>query len=160
MNTSLQEQVQALYEAGLEKFAGDQELAKSFVEGFVKEAFSPNMGAKFWEGGAAALGGGLVAAGLGLGIHGLSSALSGANEAGLKTKFEAAFAQVKRTNPVVIDADPIKVRSYAETIFKFAPRVAADPNLLSSVLASAVHGEGVDTTTIRALADLDARVLQ
>lgn len=157
----MKEQVQALYELGLEKFAGDAEQAGSFVEGFLKEAsggFLTNP--EFIKGLQSTAGKGVMALGLGLGIHGIATMMASANTSALKSKFEQALQQVVRTNPIVADYDQGKVRSFAETIFKFAPNVAADPNLLAHVLSNACHGESLDTTTIRALADLDSRVVE
>lgn len=161
----MKEQIQELYEHGLEKFAGDHTKAQEFVEGFLKEAsgapvltFAQNLQKGLGSGLGQAAGAGLMGIGLGLGIHGLSSAFQHANTGFLKEKFEAALSSAIRTNPILVDADPHKVRSYAETVFKFAPHVATDPNLLSSILANAVHGEGLDPMTIRTLADLEGRV--
>jgi len=159
--TDIKQQIADLYQDGLEKYAGDETLAKSYVEGFFKEALNYGNILKGVEDGLGkGIGAGLVGVGLGLGIHGISSALSGVNNAAQKSRFNAAYDHVLATNPIVQNADPAKVRSYAETIFKFAPQVAGDPNLLSSVLAGSVHGEGVDTMTIRSLADLEARVVE
>lgn len=157
---------------GMEKYAGDEDKAAAFVEGFVKEsssyygqmagdAFSGILHSPgFGEGLHKALGTGVGALALGFGVHGLSTMLSGANTQALKGKFDKAFAEVTAHNPIVQNAEPAKVRSYAETIFKFAPHVACDANLLSSILANAVHGEGIDPMTIRTLADLEGRLVE
>lgn len=159
----MRDQIQQLYDLGLEKFAGDQTKAEAFVEGFVKEAFNVDMG-EFTKGYSGGLGGGLgkgvIALGVGLGIHGIASAMSAANNSALRSKFEKALSHVSQTNPIIKDYDQGKVRSFGETIFKFAPHVAADPNLLAHVLSNACHGESLDTMTIRTLADLDGRVVE
>jgi len=167
----MKEQLQELFAMGMEKYAGDEDKAAAFVEGFVKEAadyfgsagaaFSGILGSPgFAEGMHKAIGTGVGALALGFGVHGLSTALSGANTQALKGKFDKAFADVSAHNPIVQNAEPAKVRSYAETIFKFAPHVACDANLLSSILANAVHGEGIDPMTIRTLADLEGRLVE
>lgn len=153
------EQIQEVYNYGLEKYAGDETKAKEFTVGFLKEATDPFRPMQvFGEGALKALGAGAVGVGLGLGIHGLSSAFNHAGTQFLRDKYLAALSKAKQSNPILADADSSKVQSYAETVFKFAPHVAADPNLLSSILANAVHGEGLDPMTIRTLADLEGRI--
>jgi hypothetical protein len=51
--------------------------------------------------------------------------------------------------------DPEKVLSFATTIFNYAPTVASDPNLLSSVLSNALHGDSIDPMTIRTLMEME-----
>ena len=157
----MKQQILEIYELGLEKFAGDTNAAKSFTVGFIKEAYSQHT----WEadaisGAFKALTGGAVGIGLGLGMHGLSTAMNAAGTNSLRTHFQTSLARVKATNPLLEDADSSKVDSYAETIFKFAPHVAADPNLLSSVLGHCVQGEGVDTTNLKTITDLDAKLIE
>lgn len=100
------------------------------------------------------LAGGLVGA---LIIKGLNSSGSYLSNNTLRSKFEFALAQVKNNNKIVKNANPVKVQSYANTIFTFAPNVASDPNLLSSLLVNAVLGEGVDPITIKSITDLEGR---
>jgi hypothetical protein len=151
---------QEIYEIGLEKFAGDGNLAQEFVEGFVKEAVNLTGLGEFLIGHAGkAVATGVTGLALGLGIHGVSSALNAAGTANLRAKYEEALRHVTSTNPLLGQADSAKIRSYGETIFKFAPHVAADPNLLSSILANAVHGEGIDPMTVKTLAELESRVI-
>lgn len=147
------ELISIVYEYGLEKCAGDEQRAKEFAVGFLKEAFTAELGKGFVNGLGAA-GAGLVA---GLAIHGLSSGFQGAAMKNLRERFEKALTQAIASNPILQGADESKVRGFAETMFRFAPHVASDPNLLSSLLANAVHGESVDPNTIRALADLESR---
>jgi hypothetical protein len=95
--------------------------------------------------------GALGALGVGMGAyHAVNSQL-------LLSKFRAALAKVRETNPIVSAAPEDKVNSYAETIFKFAPHIASDPNLLSSILANVLYGEGVDATTIHTLMQMEER---
>lgn len=146
-----------IYNIGLEKFAGDETKAKEFTVGFLKEAFfNP---ADFAAGATKALGAGAAAAAVGLGIHGLSSTMSAVSNSNLKQKFETVLSQIINEAPLLKNADPVRVRSYGETVFKFAPHVAADPNLLKTILSGAIHGDGIDPMTIRTLADLETRYL-
>jgi hypothetical protein len=56
-----------------------------------------------------------------------------------------------------MDADRGRVKGYADTVFRFAPNVASDVNLLTSILANAVHGESIDPMTIKTLTELENR---
>jgi hypothetical protein len=166
-NTMLNENIQELYQVGLEKFAGDTAAAKDFVLGFLKEAAGADAVAKsvgmlgsIGSGALKTLGTGAAAFGIGLGMHGISTLINNAGNNKLKEAFSSSLAHVVATNPIVQDADSARVNSYAETIFKFAPHVACDSNLLSSILANAVHGEGIDPMTIRTLTDLEAKLME
>lgn len=156
----MKEQILEVYNLSLEKYAGDTEKAKEFTIGFMKEAarvpltFSGEM----FKGMAGGLGAGVAGLGLGLAIHGVSSAFNSASTANLHAKFQKALETAIRSNTLLEHADRSKINSYAETVFKFAPHVAIDVNMLSSILANAVHGEGLDPMTIRTLTDLEARV--
>jgi hypothetical protein len=159
----MKEQIKQLVrEHAMTKFASEEEV-NTFMEGFEKEAgFSGQMGKYITNGGAndvilkAALGLGAALAGVGV-VKGINSASSMASNYQLRGKFDLALSQVMANNRVVKDADPVRAKSYAETIFKFAPHVASDPNLLSSILANSVLGEGVDSQTIKSLTDLEGR---
>ena len=94
-----------------------------------------------------AAGKGLMGIGLGLGLHGLNAATSHVANMGLHSDFLKALTHAVQSNPVLKNADEAKVLQYGETIFKFAPHIAGDANLLSSILANAVHGEGIDPMT-------------
>lgn len=161
----IKEILSQVYEYGLEKFAGDEIQADEFLEGFLKEAaaagmFSSGAGKmmnNILEGGATALGKGVIGFGLGLAAHGVASTLSGMGNANLHEKFTKVLADVRTKSPLLKNADRGKVDSYAETIFKFAPHVAIDPNLLTAILSNAVHGEGIDPMTIRTLSDLEEK---
>ena len=73
----------------------------------------------------------------------------------LRIKFLKALETAISTNRVLKAADKERVVSYAETIFKHAPNVSTDANVLSSILANAVHGEGIDVRTIEMLTNLE-----
>jgi F0F1-type ATP synthase beta subunit len=75
----------------------------------------------------------------------------------LYRKFTEALKTVSESNRIIRNADRNKVLSYADTIYKFAPHVASDVNLLSQLLANAIHGEGVDPTTIETITRLEER---
>lgn len=146
-----------------------QEERDAFLEGFHKEASlglaggagnlagyvssalqNPNIGRPL-----GALAVGLLGVGL---AKGITSTSSGVSTLVLRTKFSTALSQVMSSNKIVRNADPEKVKSYAETIFKFAPHVAADANLLAFTLANIVQGEsGIDMATIKSLTDLEGR---
>jgi hypothetical protein len=153
-----------VYQLGLEKFAGDQKQAVEFVEGFAKEAgfmdvlkgnadgnrgFIPSI----MEGAGKGLGGALVSGVVGA----LGSAATSIGNGSLHNKFMMALEHAINTNPLLKSAKREKVIQYAESIFKFAPHVSTDTNILSSILANAVHGEGIDPLTIKTLVDLESK---
>lgn len=148
---------QEIYKLGLIKFAGNQEAAHSFVKGFTKKAGVLDARG-ITKGLSEGLGKGVATTllGAGLGVAGLAA--SGLAQRAMHTKFLQALDQAVTRNPVLREADKDRVVEYGETVFKFAPHVACDVNLLSSILANAVHGEGIDPMTIRTLADLEGRV--
>ncbi len=162
----MKEQIVELYELGLEKFAGDENAAKAFVSGFLKEAMFGNIlnktgqtfGQAVLEGGAKGLGMGVAGLAIGLGIHGLSSSVNAANTASLRGKFQEVLSRVVKESPILQNADKDKINSFANTIFSFAPKVATDPNLLSTVLVNSIHSESLDPTTIRSLVDLESKI--
>ncbi|MNK09992.1 hypothetical protein D3C87_280020 [compost metagenome] len=154
---------------GLEKFAGDESLADTVVEGFVTEFIKE--AAKIQEhGGPEAfkvmVNGLAESIGKGMGGLAVTTAITGlanmANIVGsdrLHTKFLEALHRAISMNALLRDPqNEMKAKQYAATIFKFAPHVATDPNVLSSVLANAVHGEGIDPQTIKSLTDLEGRL--
>lgn len=156
--------IQEIYNIGLNTFNGDADAARDFTAGFLKEAAfgvsSQTAMQLVRDGGLKSVGMGVGALALGLGIHGISSAMNAAGTANLRSHFETALSQVTKTNTIVADAESSKVRSYAETIFKFAPHVAADVHLLNTLLVSAVHGEGIDPTIIKNVVDLEAKITE
>jgi hypothetical protein len=163
----MKEQILEVYNLGLEKYAGDTEKAKEFTVGFLKEASGADLPLKFMDavfqgnalkGIATGIGAGVAGLGLGLAVHGMSSMFNNASTAILHAKFIKAVDTAAQHNALLSNADRSKINSYAETIFKFAPHVATDVNMLSSILANAVHGEGLDPMTIRTLTDLEARI--
>lgn len=167
MTQSLYEQVQEL---ALEKYAGDKEQATAFTEAFIKQAFFGELNkeaaapvgfmGKLFEGAGQALGAGAIGLGLGLGMHGLSSAIRGANDMGLRSKFEQALHSAVQGNEMLRHAlteHPGRVEAFADTLFKFAPHVVCDPNVLAHLLVNAVQGESVDIATIKTISELENR---
>lgn len=155
--------LEKIKQLGLEKFAGDETLAAEFVAEFVVEFVKEaalmdaravgNISSGLYKAVGAGLGGLLV----GAGIHGVSSAMKSAQGHYLHEAFEHALSRALSENSVLREANPGKVRQYAETIFKFAPNVAADPNLLQTILANAIHGQGIDPMTMKTLTDLESQ---
>lgn len=156
-------------------FYTNEEELEAFMSGFEKEAqgnlfgaagigdffrspqFKENIASGLATGGARALAGlgvGLLGAAIVKGVNATSHRLDSAQ---LRANFEIALNKVREGNRVVKGAKPERVTEYANTIFKFAPNVAADPNLLSSILANAVLGEGIDPQTIKVLTELESR---
>jgi hypothetical protein len=147
----------------LEKL-GSEEAVNAFMEGFEKEAQGnlfggPSMAAKFFANSE------VQKVGLGLGasllgailVKGVSTGAKAVEGHGLRAKFEMSLAQVMSSNKVVKGARPERAREYAETMFKFAPHVASDPNLLGAILSNAVLGESIDPQTIKTLVELEGR---
>jgi hypothetical protein len=146
----------------------------AFMEGFEKQAelhkealfgSASRFAERFATGFGTKVPGVLAQAGVGLGVGlatagivaGINAGASALNNNGLKSKFEAALQYVLNTNKIVKGGKPDKVRSYAQTLFSFAPHVASDQNLLSTLLANAVLGEGIDPMTIKSVTDLEGR---
>src|SRR6266581_8467162 len=165
------EKIRAL---AMEKLASEAEV-DAFMEGFMEKAASRydaflnpiKEAAKYvphstsWGDLAGKAGIGLTTALLGAGIVKGISAISGSvDKSKLRSRFEMGLAQVMSSNRIVKAANPARVKGYAETIFSFAPHVASDPNLLSSLLANVVQGEGVDPMTIKTLVDLEGRFVE
>lgn len=149
-------------ELAMEKFASVEEV-DAFMAGFEKSAlFHGNFGGVLMKGlnnielakplGALAVG--LAGAAI---IKSVSSGTAIASEYKLRGRFDMALAQVMSGNKIVRGARPEKVKDYAETIFRFAPHVASDPNLLASTLANVVQGEGIDANTVKMLVELEGR---
>jgi hypothetical protein len=148
---------------GLEKFAGNEAMASEFVSGFAKAAlqkqasFREGMSIDLASGFSGAIGKGLGATAVGLALGGVSGALKNIHTGALHTQYMTALQKAIASNPVLRGEDKNRVIGYADTIFKFAPNVATDSNLLSSILANAIHGEGIDPMTIKTLTELESR---
>lgn len=171
---------QSVKQHAFEKYAGDESKVAEFMEGFKEqlekkaaespfghasfEGFGGKTGPSLHEdlskGLIGAVGKGLGGLAVGMGIAGISKAFSSANNSALHTKFLSALERAIASNSILRDADKGHVTQYADTIFKFAPNVATDSNLLSSILANAVHGSGIDPMTIKLLGDLEGRYIE
>ena len=146
----------------------DKASAEAFVDTFMEKVASFmgfDSGAHFLrdhskhigEGFGKALGG-LAVAAIGAGVAtAVLSGSSAASKLNLRSKFDQSLAKVMASHRLVRTADPDKVKGYAETIFRFAPHVAADPNLLSTLLANVIQGEGIDPMTIKTITELEGR---
>lgn len=145
-------------ELAMEKFASTEEV-DAFMEGFEKEATLSSVlqtmatSGEFRKAGIG-LGVGLLGAAI---VKGISSGSSAIADRQLRGRFDMALAQVMSGNKIVRGAKPERTKDYAETIFRFAPHVASDPNLLGSILANAVLGESIDPQTIKTLVELEGR---
>lgn len=150
-------------EVAMIKCAGDEQKAEEFLQAFYetlleKEAgFADGLTSTLVRDFAGGISKGLAGVTLGLGVSALTSAIKSTATSQLHNQFTTALSSAIATNPVLRQAKKEKVVNYAETIFKFAPHVATDANLLSSILANAVHGEGIDPQTIKTLTDLESR---
>jgi hypothetical protein len=161
----------------LEKFAGDQASADEFIEGFNKEAASlqsilntvvgpgttqskrdpETLGHTINKGIGKAMGEGLGGLAVGLGATSIGTLYNSVRGMALHSKFLQALERAYQGNRILKESPKEKVLQYAETIFKFAPNVATDSNLLSSILANAIHGDGIDPMTIKTLTELEGR---
>lgn len=103
--------------------------------------------------GIAALAGGALLA--------VRSAYKGLENSGLRPVFEQALHIALHSRGLagenLRDAPIAKVKSFAETIFTYAPHVACDPNLLQGVLAGTIAGDSIDVATIRSLVELEEK---
>lgn len=162
--------LEKIKEYALVKYAGNQEEAIEFVEGFIKQAMAapnpssarggntpPGFKNKLIEELGGGLGKGVAGMLFNVGVAGIGTAAKSVMNNNLHTRFLEALEQTIKSNRIIKEADKNKVKQYAETVFKFAPNVATDVNLLSSILANAIHGEGIDPMTIKTLTDLEGR---
>lgn len=144
--------------------------ADAFIDGFIKEASFPSTQAprEPWKATTAAghnlvesfgknIGGGLGNLAVNSLVSGIAGIVGSARESMLYRKFTESLKTVIESNRIVRNADRNKVMSYAETIYRFAPHVASDVNLLSQLLANSIHGEGVDPSTIETITRLEER---
>lgn len=159
----LLEKIRAL---AMEKLASEEEV-NAFMEGFEKVAFGPGFMGELGQAMTRAdvigkAGVGLAASLLGAAVvKGVSVANKFADESKLRGQFETALMQIKGSNRALKGVKPEKIDNFAHTIFKFAPHVASDPNLLGYVLGNVVQGdESIDVNTIKMLVDLESRYIE
>ena len=95
----------------------------------------------------------------GAGLYGINRVVRSAEGEVTRSRFEAALRTCLSSNDsagqIIKSAPPEKVRSLATTIFNYAPNVASDVNLLKTLLATFVNSDGMDSTTIRSLQELE-----
>jgi hypothetical protein len=99
--------------------------------------------------------GGLLISG---GVAGIGAAARMINNDSLHTKFLSALERAISSNRILRESNKEKVHQYAETVFRFAPNVSTDTNILTSVLTNAIHGESMDPATLKMLVELEGRV--
>jgi len=147
-------------------FPSDEKSRKDYVEGFVTKVAGildakfedHSLGDSFFTRGIAqsagkALVGGVAAAG----FASLMGAVNVVKAHALYNKFLQALDEAIKSTPVLRAADKNKLMNFGNTIFKFAPHVATDTNVLETVLSNAIHGNSLDPMTIRMLTELEGR---
>lgn len=144
-----------------EKYPEDAQAAEEFVKAFMeKMANEPSIPGSWNKGIGESLGRGVVGLGLGLGVAGVSHVVGGIRNQVMHNKFLQALNEAVQMNVILKKADKQKVLSYGETLFRYAPHVATDANMLAHLLSNAVQGDGIDAQTIRMAADLENRYQQ
>lgn len=102
-----------------------------------------------------------VLAAAGATLVGLNKAVNAVKTATLHPAFlqalETAIKSPDKAGEILRGADRQKVMSYGETIFKYAPNVATDPNLLKGILANVIDYGSIDPATIRSLMELEEK---
>lgn len=158
-------------------FPKDEKAQNDFIEGFVEKTANilakaldnplmnvtpkqHSVGDAIAHGAAGAIGKALVGGTVAAGFAGLMSLGKIVSDHALHNEYMKALNEAIRTNRILKAADPHKVLIFGNTIFKFAPHVATDSNMLSSILANAIHGDGIDPMTIRTLTELEGRYQQ
>lgn len=168
--------LEKIKELGLEKFAGNEELADQFVAGFIahvmiekeaqeveqlqKEAAGPqqqDITADYLKGMATEAGKSSAGFVSNMAVNALIGGYRTVVDQFRYQRFLKALHQAIANSHVLREHDNKKVLKYADTIYRFAPMVAVDPNLLQSVLTNAVLGDGIDLMTIKSLTDLQGR---
>lgn len=101
----------------------------------------------------------MVPLGVGLGIMAAAKATKAIIGQVDKSKFDKVLAEVLQTNEMLKGADPAKIQSIAQSIFRLAPHVATDPNLLSTVLQNQINNSsGFDLKIGRELVDIEDKI--
>ena len=144
----------------LEKL-GSEEAADAFMQGFENEALekaaafydNPAFQQTAWRTGGA-LAGSILGAGI---VAGVAKMGQKSNQSNLRARFDTALAHVVSTNKYVKGSRPEKVKEFAETLFRFAPNVVSDPNILGMLLSNSLQGEAIDVNTVKTLVELEGR---
>lgn len=101
----------------------------------------------------------MVPLGVGLGIMAAAKATKAIIGQVDKSKFDKVLAEVLQTNEMLKGADPAKIQSIAQSIFRLAPSIATDPNLLSTVLQNQINNSsGFDLKIGRELVDIEDKL--
>lgn len=78
-----------------------------------------------------------------------------------QNKFNHALSYAVNSNTILSGANKSQVKDLAQSVYNIAPNAASDPNVLTSVLANAVHygevGSGLDPRTARDLMELEEK---
>lgn len=83
--------------------------------------------------------------------------ISHRDSAQTQQRFNASLNMALAKNPILANANKEDVKHLAQTVYNLAPHAAGDPNVLSSVLANAIHGAGLDPKTARDLMELEEK---
>jgi hypothetical protein len=157
-----------IYDKAKGKFDNERD-AEQFVNGFITKVASIIDGAfeskdpkssyptPFEKGIGESLGRTAVGGVATLGVMGITALANTIKDHTLYNKFLQALDHVSKSNRLVKATDKQKVLSYAHTIFKFAPHVATDENLLSNILSHVIQGESIDANIIKLITELENR---
>jgi hypothetical protein len=115
-------------------------------------------------GAGALLGAGAAVAGVSLASNAISGLASAAiNKIGKsysagnnRQAYEAAFREAV-ANSDLLQQDPAKARKMGETIFRVAPTISGDANLLTNILNNSIHGDSMDLQTVKVLTELEEK---
>lgn len=149
-----------------ELYPSDEKKSNEFVEGFISKVANmltdkldqDSMVGNFLGRGLAQNVGKAIAGGVvGAGFASLMGAVNVVKSHALYNKFLQALDEASKTNAVLRASDKRKLVNFGNTIFKFAPHVATDSNMLAHVLSNAIHSDSLDAMTIRMLGDLESR---
>lgn len=93
----------------------------------------------------------------GLGLHNYLKSRRNAETIGQFADYQNALATVAGRNERLANENSERLNELGNSIFKFAPTVASDPNVLETVLDNAVQYDGLDPQTVRSLQELEER---
>ena len=100
-----------------------------------------------------------VPLGVGMGILAAAKAIGAVSNQLDKNKFDKALADVISRSPTLKEYDPVRVQGVAQSIFRLAPNIATDPQLLGPILESQVkNASGIDMNTLRTLVELEDKI--
>ena len=74
-----------------------------------------------------------------------------------RSAYDQAF-KTAVSNSEILQQDPQKAKRMADTIFGFAPTVAADANVLANILDNSIHGDSIDLQTVKVVTDLEEKL--